>query len=42
MKKMLCKAAIVIVAVLGVLSCENELTPLGANFLGEDPANVIK
>ncbi|AUC78823.1 hypothetical protein CW736_05190 [Nonlabens sp. MB-3u-79] len=42
MKKMLCKAAIVIVAVLGVVSCENELTPLGANFLGEDPANVIK
>jgi hypothetical protein len=42
MKKMLCKAAIVIVAVLGVVSCENELTPLGANFLGDDPANVIK
>jgi hypothetical protein len=42
MKKMLCNAAIVIAVVLGVVSCENELTPLGANFLGDDPANVIK
>jgi hypothetical protein len=42
MKKMLCNAAIVFAAVLGVVSCENDLTPLGASFLGEDPAGIIK
>jgi hypothetical protein len=42
MKKMLFSAAIVIVAVLGTVSCENDLTPLGGSFLGEDPAGIIK
>lgn len=42
MKKMLCNAGIVIAAILGVVSCENELTPLGAELLGEDPSGVIK
>jgi hypothetical protein len=42
MKKMLCSTAIVIAAMLGVVSCENDLTPLGASFLGEDPAGVIQ
>lgn len=42
MKKMLCNAAIVIAAVLGVVSCENDLSPIGADLLGEDPAGVIK
>ncbi|AGC76340.1 uncharacterized protein DUF4270 [Nonlabens dokdonensis] len=39
---MLCNAAIIIAVILGVVSCENELTPLGSNFLGEDPENIIK
>jgi len=42
MKKMLCNAAVLFAVLLGVVSCENELTPLGANFLGVDPSNVIK
>lgn len=42
MKKLLCNAAIIIAVILGVVSCENELTPLGSNFLGEDPENIIK
>lgn len=39
---MLCNAAIVIAAVLGVVSCENDLSPIGADLLGEDPSGVIK
>ncbi|WP_405378196.1 DUF4270 domain-containing protein [Nonlabens sp. Asnod3-A02] len=42
MKKMLCSAAIAVVAMLGVVSCDNDLTPLGANFLGEDASDVIQ
>lgn len=42
MKKLLCNAAIIFAVVLGVVSCENELTPLGSDFLGEDPENIIK
>lgn len=42
MKKMLCSAAIAIAVMLGVVSCDNDLTPLGANFLGEDASDVIK
>ncbi len=42
MKKLLCYTAIIIAVILGVVSCENELTPLGSNFLGEDPNNIIK
>ncbi|PPK96476.1 uncharacterized protein DUF4270 [Nonlabens xylanidelens] len=39
---MLCSAAIAVVAMLGVVSCDNDLTPLGANFLGEDASDVIQ
>lgn len=42
MKKMLCSAAVAIAVVLGVVSCDNDLTPLGANFLGEDASDVIQ
>lgn len=39
---MLCSAAIAIAVMLGVVSCDNDLTPLGANFLGENASDVIK
>ncbi|MEN8815972.1 MAG: DUF4270 domain-containing protein [Nonlabens sp.] len=42
MKKLLCNVAVVIAAILGVVSCENDLSPIGADLLGEDPAGVIK
>ncbi|MEO9952447.1 DUF4270 domain-containing protein [Nonlabens sp.] len=42
MKKMLCSAAIAIAVMLGVVSCDNDLTPLGANFLGENASDVIQ
>lgn len=42
MKKIVSNAAIFIMAVLGIVSCENELTPLGGNLLGANPEGIIK